>query len=85
MNMWQHVVARPTPCLGYRVTDLGPDAAIAHAVILGLLPIGGGTRELKALGTSRARTLGSVITVLRGIHRNYVINPYSHKVSSYIT
>jgi hypothetical protein len=28
-----------------RVADLGPEAAAAHAVVLGLLPIGGGTRS----------------------------------------
>jgi hypothetical protein len=39
--------------------------------------------ELKALGTSRSRTLGSVIIGPRGIHRNYVINSYSHIAGSY--
>jgi hypothetical protein len=40
--------------------------------------------ELKALGTNRSRTLGSVIIEPRGIHKNYVINSYSHIVGSYI-
>jgi hypothetical protein len=40
-------------------------------------------RELKALGTSRSRTLGSVTIGTRGIHNNYVINSYSHMASSY--
>jgi hypothetical protein len=38
--------------------------------------------ELKALGTSRSRTLGSVIVGPRGIHRNYVINSYSYMTGS---
>jgi hypothetical protein len=39
--------------------------------------------ELKALGTNRLHTLGSVIIGLMGIHKNYVINSYSHKADSY--
>jgi hypothetical protein len=36
------------------------------------------SRELKPLGTSRSHTLGSIIIGPIGIHRNYVINSYSH-------
>jgi hypothetical protein len=39
--------------------------------------------ELKALGTSRLGTLGSIIIGPRGINKNYVINSYSHKADSY--
>jgi hypothetical protein len=39
--------------------------------------------ELKGLGTSRSCTLGSVIIDPMVIHRNYVINFYSHMTSSY--
>jgi hypothetical protein len=39
--------------------------------------------ELKALETSILHTLGSVIIEPRVIHRNYVINSYSHKVDLY--
>jgi hypothetical protein len=39
--------------------------------------------ELKALGTSRSRTLRSVIIGPWEIHRNYVINYYSHMTGSY--
>jgi hypothetical protein len=39
--------------------------------------------ELKALGTSRSRTLGSIIIGPKGIHKNYVINSYSHMADSY--
>jgi fatty-acid desaturase len=38
--------------------------------------------ELKALETSSSRILGSVIIRLRVIHRNYVINSYSHMAGS---
>jgi hypothetical protein len=41
------------------------------------------SREFKALGTNRSHTLGSIIIGLRRIHKNYVINSYSHKVDSY--
>jgi hypothetical protein len=39
--------------------------------------------ELKDLGTSRSLTLGSVIIGPRVIHRNYVINSYSHMTGSF--
>jgi hypothetical protein len=39
--------------------------------------------ELKALGTSRSRTLGYIIIGPRGIHKNYVINSYYHMAGSY--
>jgi hypothetical protein len=38
--------------------------------------------ELKVLGTSRSHILGSVIIGPRVIHRNYVINSYSHMADS---
>jgi hypothetical protein len=38
--------------------------------------------ELKALENSRSRILGSVIIGSKVIHINYVINSYSHMVSS---
>jgi hypothetical protein len=39
--------------------------------------------ELKALGISRSRTLGSIIIGLRVIHKNHAINSYSHMTASY--
>jgi hypothetical protein len=39
--------------------------------------------ELKALGTNRSCTLGSIIIGPREIHRNYVINCYIHMAGSY--
>jgi hypothetical protein len=39
--------------------------------------------ELKTLGISRSCTLGYVIIGHRVIHRNYVINSYSHMIGSY--
>jgi hypothetical protein len=39
--------------------------------------------ELNALGTNRSHTLGYVIIGPKGIHRNYVINSYSHMADSY--
>jgi hypothetical protein len=38
--------------------------------------------ELKTLGTSISRTLGSVIIGPRGIHRNYVIHSYGYMAGS---
>jgi hypothetical protein len=39
--------------------------------------------ELKDIRTSRSCVLGSIIIGPRGMHRNYVINSYSHMSGSY--
>jgi hypothetical protein len=39
--------------------------------------------EIKGLGTIRSSTLESIIIDPRGIHKNYMINSYSHMVGSY--
>jgi hypothetical protein len=39
--------------------------------------------ERKPLGTNISRTLGSTIIGPRGVHKNHVINSYSHKTDSY--